>query len=630
MPFETLTPEQTELIIHIVELINTENFEPEFNAAGSMGGWFILMHGKEGKKGKQIDDISKTTLIALREEEYLTLEFHSSDQMIGSPKPKAFQEYKVMVETNPNSFRKTLVDGLMSLLDDLHKEVITVYQQHDTARGYPVFRNWTDRVETFLSNHLQSKLRRFQTDVMEPKIVPLIPGEHAANFLNEYGSSAIGFLESLISDVEKGRLDEELLNTDKPHPSETEDYTNNDDLKRNVFVVHGRNLAARDAVFDFIRALDLHPIEWSEARKLTSTPNPYIGEILDAAFAHAQAILVLFTPDDIAHLNRTFWKDSDQDYEKKPTPQARPNVLFEAGMAVGRDIDRTIFVEIGSLRPFSDIGGRHTLRLNNSSEARHDFAQRLEDAGLEINRDGTAWISAGNFDPDDLGIEQIYSAIEFENILREDDYLTRIDPKKISFNYIRDYIFDFRNSVSFQTRALEYCLSQGHKDEDFLKAIAYDDRWEIRQEFLKLLREYEIEISEELMLKLLEDRKWEVARSAVDTAFLFAKKGLFASDIFIPSSSQKYFKTQEVAVQNIIKLDDEKSVETLDHFKYSTYHKIRKSIADYYERLCRDGRLEDQNLSDAISILQHFIHDGESSDTTKEHLLRVSNILKNH
>ena len=66
---------------------------------------------------------------------------------------------------------------------------------------------------------------------------------------------------------------------------------------REVFVVHGRNAAARDAMFEFLRSLDLHPLEWSEAVSTTGKPSPYISEILDAAFSRAHAVVVLLTPD---------------------------------------------------------------------------------------------------------------------------------------------------------------------------------------------------------------------------------------------------------------------------------------------------------------------------------------------
>jgi predicted nucleotide-binding protein len=109
---------------------------------------------------------------------------------------------------------------------------------------------------------------------------------------------------------------------------------------------------------------------------LTGKGAPYIGEILDAAFAAAQAIVVLMTPDEIAYL-RTDYANGEDDPELTPSAQARPNVLFEAGMALGRCPDRTILVEFGKVRPFSDVGGRHALRLDGGAESRKNLAERL-------------------------------------------------------------------------------------------------------------------------------------------------------------------------------------------------------------------------------------------------------------
>ena len=167
---------------------------------------------------------------------------------------------------------------------------------------------------------------------------------------------------------------------------------------REVFVVHGRNERARTAMFEFLRAVDLNPLEWSEAVQATGQPNPYIGDVLNAAFSRVHAVVVLLTPDDEARLSKSLRVDNDPPHEVELSGQARPNVLFEAGMAMGRDEDRTVLVELGEMRPFSDIAGRHVIRLDNSSQRRQELAQRLEAAGCPVNLDGTDWHSAGDFD----------------------------------------------------------------------------------------------------------------------------------------------------------------------------------------------------------------------------------------
>ena len=167
---------------------------------------------------------------------------------------------------------------------------------------------------------------------------------------------------------------------------------------RSVFVVHGRNTNARDAMFDFLRAIGLAPIEWSDAVKETGEGSPYIGQVLDAAFRRARAVVVLFTPDEEVRLLDRWQREGDTLQDTDLSRQARPNVLFEAGMAIGRNEKGTVLVELGELRPFSDIGGRHVLRLDDSREQRRELAQRLETAGCAVNLDGENWCSAGSFD----------------------------------------------------------------------------------------------------------------------------------------------------------------------------------------------------------------------------------------
>ncbi|MFH1821911.1 MAG: nucleotide-binding protein [Methanobacteriota archaeon] len=207
--------------------------------------------------------------------------------------------------------------------------------------------------------------------------------------------AAVTQLESL-RDLLNERLADMAGASPTPAPSAKERHENNIDPKK-IFVVHGRNLSARNAIFEFLRAINLNPIEWSQATAMSQKGSPYVGEILEAAFSKAQAVLVLITGDDEAKLREQFIENNDHIYEKELTIQARPNVLFEAGMAFGFHSERTVLVEIEKTRPFSDIAGRYIIRLNNSTEKRQELAQCLKNAGCDVDLTGTYWHKAGDF-----------------------------------------------------------------------------------------------------------------------------------------------------------------------------------------------------------------------------------------
>ena len=197
---------------------------------------------------------------------------------------------------------------------------------------------------------------------------------------------------------------------------------------RKVFVVHGRNDQARNALYGFLREIGLHPLEWDEARQATGKPTPYIGEIVDAGISHAYAVIVLFTPDDLAMLKEQLRDIDEPSHETELTGQARPNVLFEAGMAMGQKAERTVLVELGHLRPFSDISGRHVIRLDNSRKRRRELASRLESAGCPVNIEGTDWHTAGNFEVAIESVVRVQSetaeALELRTKTVEDTHLS--------------------------------------------------------------------------------------------------------------------------------------------------------------------------------------------------------------
>lgn len=173
---------------------------------------------------------------------------------------------------------------------------------------------------------------------------------------------------------------------------------NDQELAKRVFIVFGRNIKARQELTRFLRELGLEPVRWEDLVKRTQSGSPFVGEVLEEAFQAARAVIVLLTGDDQAMLYEQYQNDDDPDYERNLTPQPRQNVLFEAGMAFGKQPKRTILVQIGHVRPFSDVAGRLVVKLTNKVEGRKELKHRLENAGCEVLPRSSDWLAVGNFE----------------------------------------------------------------------------------------------------------------------------------------------------------------------------------------------------------------------------------------
>ena len=159
-----------------------------------------------------------------------------------------------------------------------------------------------------------------------------------------------------------------------------------------VMVVHGRNLAARNAVFTFLRSLGLAPIEWEEAVAETGIGSPYNLEAVQAAMEVAQAVVVVITAEDQAGLHPSL-ADSPDSPETVLEGQPRQNVMFEAGMAIGTGRATTILVEIGRVRSASDFHGLNVVRLTNNAQRRAALRNRLINVGCAVNETTQDWLA---------------------------------------------------------------------------------------------------------------------------------------------------------------------------------------------------------------------------------------------
>lgn len=226
---------------------------------------------------------------------------------------------------------------------------------------------------------------------------------------------------------------------------------------RFVFVVHGRNIQAKESLFQFLTSIGLQPLPFEVAKNACRHPSPYIGQVLDTAFEQAQAIVVLMTPDDEARLRSQYHPRRgrrEPNYETQLTPQARPNVLFEAGMAMGRCPERTILVELGELRPFSDIAGRVVIRLDNSEPKRKALADCLQKAECPVNLENPDWRTAGDFEIRDSETLESLPVQDDRALMTPDDIVS-------AFSKIPDFSHE---SVEQNCQALYVRLKYSHID----------------------------------------------------------------------------------------------------------------------------------------------------------------------
>ncbi|WUH90417.1 nucleotide-binding protein [Streptomyces sp. NBC_00433] len=161
---------------------------------------------------------------------------------------------------------------------------------------------------------------------------------------------------------------------------------------RAVFVAHGRDLSARKVVVDYLRALDLRPLEWESMVQDTGRAMPLVRDAIHVGLRRAQAVIVVFTPEDEVRVHRDLRLPAEGDAVEM---QARPNVLVELGMAISEHPDSTLIMEFGRLRPLTDLAGLNVIRVSESPDWPLKTAHRLRNAGCPVDLSGQDWMNPG-------------------------------------------------------------------------------------------------------------------------------------------------------------------------------------------------------------------------------------------
>ena len=173
-------------------------------------------------------------------------------------------------------------------------------------------------------------------------------------------------LEGLISRLEEERED---LEADQ---SGTTSSDNSFATSRRVFVVHGRDEAAKGQVRTFLTQLELEPVILDEQPNRGNTIIEKFEKNADVGFA-----VVLFTPDDTGGL---------ADSSDKSQPRARQNVIFELGFFVGKlGRANVCLLHKGEVEMMSDYYGVIYVPMDDSGGWQLRLARELNSAGIDVD-----------------------------------------------------------------------------------------------------------------------------------------------------------------------------------------------------------------------------------------------------
>jgi len=194
------------------------------------------------------------------------------------------------------------------------------------------------------------------------------------NNYRDAGTSLIkGYLIFLLSkgkstsDMESGvQESESRINTTVESPDK--------EMSSNVFIVHGHDDAAKEAVARFIERLRLNPIILHEQPDKGKTIIEKLERYSEVGFA-----IVILSPDDIG---------ASKANKGNPQYRARQNVVFELGyfMAkLGRDHVCALYKE--KIETPSDYHGVLYVNMDSEGAWKMKIARELKAAGLPVNFD---------------------------------------------------------------------------------------------------------------------------------------------------------------------------------------------------------------------------------------------------
>ncbi len=189
----------------------------------------------------------------------------------------------------------------------------------------------------------------------------------ARRYVTNGKQEALALLNQLVANFEEELADEsdrpaEIASGQRPAAAGN----------RKVFVIHGHDDGAREAVARFLERLDLMPVVLHEQASANRTIIEKIEHHSDVGFA-----VVLLTPDDMGRSASS---------EETLRPRARQNVILELGYFIGLlGRKHVCALRRGDVEIPSDFSGVVYVPFDNGRDWQMTLGGELQEAGYDID-----------------------------------------------------------------------------------------------------------------------------------------------------------------------------------------------------------------------------------------------------
>ncbi len=254
-------------------------------------------------------------------------------------------------------------------IERLQRALDTISELKQLRRGAPQFEKWRRNAEVAISNTFGGNTSHVK-DFRQIRYLPggVFVGNPEAHYQRVYLrglDSAASVLDSMIDEIE------EYWDGDEPAATATT-TARAQQTTNQVFVVHGTDEGAKDAVARLLTKLDIEPVVLHEQPNQGRTIIEKFEEYAQVGFA-----VVLLTPDD---------EGGSRGQSTDPQPRARQNVILELGFFLGKLGRRgTCALLKEDVEIPSDYDGVLYIPMDDQGAWQMALVRELKEAGLDVD-----------------------------------------------------------------------------------------------------------------------------------------------------------------------------------------------------------------------------------------------------